>query len=199
MLSVALTGNIGAGKSTVAGLFRHWGATIIDADQLVRETQGPGSPVLRKIAATFGDDVIREDGSLDRSALRAKVLADPAALADLNRIVHPEVHRRRKQLLEQARVQGTRIVISDIPLLFEAADPAEFDVVVLVDAPEQVRRDRLMRSRALSASEIDSVMRAQLPAAGKRTRSNYVIDNDGDLASLERAAAGVWQALLARA
>ncbi|HEX7337889.1 MAG TPA: dephospho-CoA kinase, partial [Gemmatimonadales bacterium] len=89
MLSVALTGNIAAGKSTVAELFRRWGATIIDADQLVRETQAPGQPVLQAIAERFGRELIAADGSLDRPALRARVLADPQALADLNRIVHP--------------------------------------------------------------------------------------------------------------
>ena len=199
MLSVALTGNIGAGKTTVAELFRRWGATIIDADQLVREAQAPGQPVLKKIAARFGGAVIRADGTLDRAALRAKLVKDPAALADLNRIVHPEVHRRRKQLLEQARARGHRIVISDIPLLFEAADPSEFDAVVLVDAPEPVRRARLLSSRAWPEDEVDRMIRAQLPSAPKRARSDYVIDNDGDLEALERSATAVWQALLVRA
>ncbi|HEY0351221.1 MAG TPA: dephospho-CoA kinase, partial [Gemmatimonadales bacterium] len=103
MLSVALTGNIGAGKTTVVGLFRRWGATIIDADQLVREAQAPGQPALHEIAARFGAELIRADGTLDRAALRGKVLKDPAAMADLNRIVHPEVDRRRRRLLQQAR------------------------------------------------------------------------------------------------
>jgi dephospho-CoA kinase len=199
MLSVALTGNIGAGKTTVVGLFRRWGATIIDADQLVREAQAPGQPVLKEIAARFGAEIIRPDGTLDRAALRAKVLKDPAAMAELNRIVHPEVHRRRKQLLEQARERGDRIVVSDIPLLFEAADPSEFDVVVLVDAPESLRRARLISSRDWPGEEIDPMIRAQLLSAPKRRRSDFVIDNDGDLEALERSASGVWQALLARA
>jgi dephospho-CoA kinase len=199
MLSVALTGNIGAGKTTVVGLFRSWGATIIDADQLVREAQAPGQPVLKAIAARFGAEVIRADGTLDRAAVRAKVLKDPEALAELGRIVHPEVHRRRKQLLEQARERGDRIVISDIPLLFEAADPSEFDAVVLVDAPEPLRRSRLISSRAWPADEVDPMIRAQLLSAPKRAGSDYVIDNDGDLEALERSASMVWQALLARA
>jgi dephospho-CoA kinase len=198
MLSVALTGNIGAGKSTVAELFSRWGATIIDADQLVREAQAPGRPALARIAEQFGAGVIRPDGTLDRAALRATVLRDPAALADLNRIVHPEVDRRRRELLAEARARGDRIVVSDIPLLFESGDPTEFDAVVLVDAPEGVRRGRL-RSRALPAEELEGMMAAQLPPASKRPRSDYVIDNDGDRASLERAAASVWQALVARA
>jgi dephospho-CoA kinase len=199
MLSVALTGNIGAGKTTVAQLFRSWGATVIDADQLVREAQAPGQPVLRRIADRFGTEVIAADGSLDRGKLRAKVLADPAALADLNRIVHPEVHRRRKRLVEEARARGDRIVVSDIPLLYEAADPTEFDAVVLVDAPEPVRRARVLGSRSLPPDEVDRMMSAQMGSAPKRTRSDYVIDNDGDLQALERSAASVWQALLARA
>jgi dephospho-CoA kinase len=199
MLSVALTGNIGAGKSTVGELFRKWGATIIDADQLVREIQSPGRPALVQIAQRFGAGVIKDDGTLDRAALRTKVLSDPTALADLNRIVHPEVRRRRLTLLEEARARGERIVVSDIPLLFEADDPASFDAVVLVDAPEAVRRDRLVNLRGLSTVEAERMMQAQQPSAAKRARSDYVIQNDGDVPALERAAALVWQSLLDRA
>ena len=199
MFSVALTGNIGAGKTTVARLFARWGATIIDADQLVRETQAPGQAVLERIAARFGAELINQDGSLDRAALRVKVMADPAALTDLNRIVHPEVRRRRLQLLAEARARGDRIVVSDIPLLFEVDDPAGFDAVVLVDAPEEVRRARLLASRGLSPVEADRMIAAQQSSAAKRARSDHVIDNEGDLDALERSAAAVWQALLARA
>jgi dephospho-CoA kinase len=199
MLSVALTGNVGAGKTTVAELFKKWGATIIDADQLVREIQSPGQAALVEIAQRFGAGVIRTDGTLDRAALRGKVLADPSALADLNRIVHPEVRRRRLTLLEEARARGERIVVSDIPLLFEADDPASFDAVVLVDAPEMVRRDRLVHLRGLSTMEAERMIQAQQPSAAKRALSDYVIQNDGDVPALQRAAALVWQSLLDRA
>jgi dephospho-CoA kinase len=199
MLSVALTGNIGAGKTTVARLFAEWGATIIDADQLVRDIQTPGQPAFEQIAKRFGGSVVLTDGTLDRGALRAKVLTDPGALADLNRIVHPEVQRRRLKLLEEARARGDRIVVSDIPLLFEADDPASFDAVVLVDAADTVRRARLVKLRGLTPSEADRMMQAQLPAAAKHARSDYVIENDGDIPALERAAALVWQSLLDRA
>jgi dephospho-CoA kinase len=199
VLSVALTGNIGAGKTTVAQLFESWGATIIDADQLVRDAQAPGQPVLNAIASRFGAEVIQSDGTLDRPILRAKVLADPVALADLNRIIHPEVSRRRLELLGQARRRGDRIVVSDIPLLFEAEDPSAFDAVVLVDAPESVRRARLLASRDLSDEDVSGMIRAQLPSGPKRERSDYVIENNGDRASLERASREVWQSLLDRA
>jgi dephospho-CoA kinase len=199
MLSVALTGNVGAGKTTVAELFKRWGATVIDADQLVREAQAPGQPVLAKIVSRFGKEFLQPDGTLDRAALRVRVLGDADALADLNRIVHPEVHLRRQALLAAARARGDRIVVSDIPLLFESADPAEFDAIVLVDAPEAVRRARLLATRPLPPEEADRLMAVQLPSTPKRARSDYVIENDGDLPALERAAAAVWDALVKRA
>jgi dephospho-CoA kinase len=199
MLNVALTGNIAAGKSAVAGLFQRWGATIIDADQIVREVQAPGGPVLREIVRRFGDEVMLADGSLDRPALRRRVLADPEALAALNGIVHPAVHARRAELVDRAASQGARVVVSDIPLLFEAADPSQFDVIVLVDAPEDVRLARLVEHRGLKPDEARGMIRAQLPASDKRPRSDFVIQNDGDPAALERAAREVWHALSSRA
>ena len=197
-LSIALTGNIAAGKSTVAELFRSWGATIIDADQVVREIQSSGTPALARIAARFGRELILPDGSLDRAGLRKMVLDDATALADLNHIIHPEVYRRRLALLAEARARGDKIVVSDIPLLFEVDDPSAFDAVVLVDAPPAVRRNRL-RARGLSEAEAERMMGAQLDAASKRQGSDYVIDNDGDLEKLERNASTVWRSLATRA
>jgi dephospho-CoA kinase len=196
MLSVALTGNIAAGKSTVAELFRRWGATVIDADRLAREAQAPGTPVLAAITVRFGPEILQPDGSLDRAALRRRVMADRGALAELNGMVHPEVRRRRAELVRAAAARGDRIVVSEIPLLFEAADPTGFDAVVLVDAPLDVRRRRLLQDRDLSPDEADRMLAAQLPTDTKRHRSDYVIDNIADLAALERAAQAVWQSLL---
>jgi dephospho-CoA kinase len=199
MLNVALTGNIAAGKSAVAGLFRQWGATVLDADEIVREVQAPGSPVLQRIAERFGPSVLRPDGSLDRPGLRRVVLSEPDALAALNRIVHPAVQVRRTELMAEAAARGDRLVVSDIPLLFEAANPNEFDVIVLVDAPEALRLERIVERRGLARSEALKMIRAQMPAVEKRARSDFVIENDGDLAALERSAGAVWRALLARA
>jgi dephospho-CoA kinase len=199
VLHVALTGNIAAGKSTVAELFRGWGATIIDADRLVREAQAPGSPLLEALVARFGGGIVDAEGALDRGALRRLVMADPGALADLNRLVHPEVHRRRAALEAAARARGDRILVSDIPLLFETLDPSAFDAVVLVDAPVALRRARLLATRGLTAPEADQMLAAQAPSGPKRARSTYVIDNDGDRAALEARAREVWNALVARA
>jgi dephospho-CoA kinase len=199
MLNVGLTGNIAAGKSAVAALFRQWGATIIDADEIVREVQAPGGPVMERIAQRFGAGVLRADGALDRPALRRLVLDDAEALATLNQIVHPAVQARRAELMHAAAARGDRIVVSDIPLLFEAADPDEFDAVVLVDAPEELRLARLMAHRGLTRDEARRMIRAQLPSRDKRARSDFVIDNDGDLAALERRTDRVWHALVSRA
>jgi dephospho-CoA kinase len=199
MLNVALTGNIAAGKSSVAELFRRWGATVLDADAIVREVQRPGTPVMRRIAERFGDAVVRPDGSLDRPALRRIVMADPDAREALERIVHPAVYARRAELATEAEARGDSVVVSDIPLLFESGDPEAFDAVVLVDATEPVRLLRLVEERGLSEAEALEMIRAQMPASAKRARSHYVIDNDGDLAALERAASAVWRALVARA
>src|SRR5437879_6191678 len=145
MLNVALTGNIAAGKSTVVELFRGWGATIIDADELARQAQAPGGEVLAAIAQRFGSDVLAPEGALDRAALRSKVMGDQAALDALNAIVHPAVRRRRDDLAREARERGDVLLVNDIPLLFEVLDPGQFDAVVLVDAGVALRRTRLRR------------------------------------------------------
>src|SRR3990172_6616515 len=151
LLNIALTGNIAAGKTTVVELLRSWGATVIDADALTREAQAPGTEILAAIAGRFGADVLGPGGVLDRAALRAKVMGDEAALAALNAIVHPVVGRRRDELQREAASRGDLLLVNDIPLLFEALDPARFDVIVLVDAPPATRRVRLRTLRQLSS------------------------------------------------
>ena len=199
MLNVALTGNIAAGKSTVVDLFRRWGATVIDADALAREAQAPGGEVLAAIVRRFGSDVLAPDGSLDRGALRSKVMGDQAALDALNQIVHPAVRRRRDELARAAAENGDVLVINDIPLLFEVLDPTQFDAVVLVDAAVALRRTRLRGTRGLSNDEADRVIAAQMPAERKRAKSDFVIDNDGTLRQLERRARAVFEELRRRA
>jgi len=199
MLNVGLTGNIAAGKSTVVDLFRSWGATIIDADALAHEAEAPGSEALAAIVRRFGRDVLAADGTLDRAALRGKVMGDDAALAALNAIVHPAVQRRRAELLAVARERGDELVINDIPLLFEAVDPAQFDTIVLVDASPALRRTRLRAMRGLSNDEADRMLASQMPSERKRPRSEFVIENDGDLKELERRARAVFQELGRRA
>lgn len=199
MLNVGLTGNVAAGKSSVGRLFAGWGATVIDADAIVRELQQPGTPVMAAIAARFGPEVLHADGTLDRAALRRRILTEASARLDLNAIMHPAVMARRAELQAAAQARGVPIVVNDIPLLFEVTDPAAYDAIVLVDAPAALRRDRLQQLRGLSAVEANALIASQQPSEEKRARSTYVIDNTGDVAALERAARAVWQALEARA
>ena len=199
MLRVGLTGNVASGKTSVARLFQRWGATLVDADAIVHQLQEPGTAVFDAIVARFGPAVVTRDGTLDRRALGRLVFADPDARLALNAIVHPAVATRRSELLAEARRDGAGIVVEDIPLLFEVLDPASFDVIVLVDAPVAVRRDRVMHDRHLPADEADRMIASQLPAEAKRERSHYVIDNDGDRTTLELRAHAVWERLLKRA
>lgn len=198
-LSVGLTGNVAAGKSTVAALFAQWGARIVDADRIVHELQAPGTPVFAAILGRFGPAVQAPDGTLDRAALRQRVLSDPVLRRDLEAIVHPAVAARRDALLAAARAEGVPVVIHDIPLLFEVMEPGMFDAVVLVDAPQALRRRRLIEERGLPAAEADRLMASQMSPEAKRTRSDFVIENDGTLAALADRAREVWDTLSRRA
>lgn len=199
MLRVGLTGNAAAGKSTVLALFKRWGADVIDSDGLAREAVAPGSPALDAIFQRFGGDLRLPDGSLDRASLRRRVLANDEQRAVLNAIVHPEVARLSLKLEQDARARGDRILVADIPLLFEVLSPSSFDVVVLVDAPEAVRRSRLLEMRGYSREEADDLLGAQLPSRLKRERSHIVIDNDGTREALEARAREAWMELERRA
>lgn len=199
MLIVGLTGNIGAGKSSVARLFALWGATVVDADALAREAVAPGSEALRAIAARWGDRVLTPDGALDRAALRHIVFADAAERAALDAIVHPEIGRRRSGAIAAARARGERLVICDVPLLFEAGLTGIVDVIVLVDAPREQRLERLTGERGLSAADAAAMMAAQWPTERKRRQADWVIENDGTWAELEPRARAVFDALRAQA
>lgn len=195
MLSLALTGNIASGKSSVARLLAAHGVTIIDADVLAREAVAPGSPGLAAVVARFGTGVLTTDGALDRAALRAIVFADPSAREALNAIVHPEVGRRREQALAVARARGDRLVISDIPLLFEVGLEGAFDGVILVDAPEAEREARLVRDRGLPVAEARAMIAAQWPASRKRAGARWVVENDSTPAALAHRVEALWREL----
>ena len=195
MIRIGLTGTMGAGKSTVSGLFESWGARRVDADVLARQVVEPGQPGLEAIRRTFGARMLRSDGTLDRAALRAVVFEDPAALRRLEAIIHPAVDRRRAVLLEDARREGARVAVIEIPLLFEKELRGEFDTVVVVDAPEDVRRRRVYETRGLTPEEFSAMDSAQWPGERKRAAADHVIWNDDDLASLESEAREVWDAV----
>jgi dephospho-CoA kinase len=195
MLLVGLTGNIGSGKSTVDQLLSERGATIIDADVLSRRAVEIGTPAYRAIVERWGTSILGPDGMLDRGALRRIVFSDPAELEQLNSLVHPEVERMRAELVEAARLRGDKLVVCDVPLLFERKMTDLFDRIVLVDAPRPVRLERLVRERGLRETEAMDMIVAQMPAELKRARADFVIDNIGTLTQLDARVAEVWGAL----
>lgn len=196
MLLVGLTGNIGSGKSTVAQLLSERGATIIDADVLARRAVELGTPAYDQIVRRWGQAVLSPDAHLDRTALRRIVFGDHAQLEELNQIVHPEVERLRAKLVDEARARGDRVVVCDIPLLFERHMRDQFDKVILVDAERPVRLERLVQDRGLRETEAMEMIAAQMPAALKRAGADVVIENNGTLGELERRVREIWISLL---
>ncbi len=199
MLIVGLTGNIAAGKSAVAARLAAHGVPIVDADRLARDAVAPGSPALARIVARWGTAILGADGALDRAALRRIVFADPAERRALDAIVHPEVARAREEAVAALRARGERLVVCDIPLLFEAGLDTTVDRVVLVDAPVAQRRERLVRDRGLPPDEADAMIAAQLPPDGKRARAHHIIENAGTRAELDAAVDALHDVLRAAA
>jgi dephospho-CoA kinase len=195
-VQVGLTGGIGSGKSAVARRFAELGALVIDSDALAREVVAAGMPGLAAVVEAFGPGVLREDGTLDRPALGRIVFGDDEARARLNRIVHPLV-RRRAVDLAAAAPEGT-VVVQDVPLLVESGLGGSFDLVVVVEAPEDVRVARLARDRGMGEAEARSRMAAQASDAERRAAADVVIVNDTDLATLRDRVDEVWRERIAQ-
>jgi dephospho-CoA kinase len=199
VLSVALTGNVGSGKSTVAAKWDAAGVPVVSADELARRAVLPDTDGLRRIREAFGDGVLAADGSLDRVRMRQLVFSDPSARARLEGILHPLIRDLRLEWLEERRRDGDAVVVSEIPLLYETGAEGEFDVVVLVDAPPELRLVRIMRGRGIDEAEARGIMGAQMDASRKRAAADFVIDNDGSLEALAERADAVLSELRARA
>ncbi len=197
VLRVALTGNIASGKSAVAHVWRSLGAHVIDADVLARSAVEPDTPGHSAVVRAFGSKILAEDGTIDRAQLRTVVFAHNELRARLESILHPEIGRLRAQQEADLAGQGVRLVVSDIPLLFETGMDDQFDVIVLVDAPGALRERRLVEQRGLSTEEARAIMDAQMPSEEKRARSHIVIENDGSLDDLRARATQVWEELQA--
>ena len=196
MLLVGLTGNIASGKSTVAQFLSEHGATIIDADVLARRAVERGSRAFDAIVTRWGTSILAPDGHLDRAALRRVVFGHPKELEELNEIVHPEVERLREQRISEAAGRGDRVVVCDIPLLFEKKMVDRFDRIVLVDAPRPLRLERLVNDRGLRETEAMDMIASQMPAELKRARADFVVDNATTLTELERRVNDVWASLI---
>lgn len=197
MLKVGLTGGIGAGKSEVSRLLDSYGAVIVDADRIAREVVEPGTPGLRAVVAEFGEDVLTEDGALDRPKLGAVVFADGDRLAALNALVHPLVAARSAEL--EAAAGDDAVVVHDVPLLTENGLAPLYDRVVVVDASPATQLDRLVRLRGMAEDDARARMAAQASREDRLAIADVVIDNDGPLESLEPQVRALWSTLHAAA
>lgn len=193
---VALTGGIASGKSTIARRLAEHGAVVVDADQLVRDVQQPGSPVLAAIAAEFGAAVLRPDGSLDRAALGALVFGDQAAIARLNAIVHPAVRAESaRRFAEAFAADPSAVVVYDVPLLVEARVDDPWELVVVAHAPAEVRARRLVELRGLSAAEAAARIGSQVSDDARLAIADVVIDTAGTLEHTRQQVDELWERL----
>ncbi|MBB2746904.1 UNVERIFIED_ORG: dephospho-CoA kinase [Microbispora rosea subsp. rosea] len=196
MLKVGLTGGIGSGKSEVSRRLAARGAVVVDADKIAREVVEPGTPGLAEIVEVFGEDVIRPDGTLDRERLGAIVFADAEKLKVLNGIVHPKVGERSEQLQREA--PDDAVVVYDVPLLAENNLAPLYDVVIVVDTPDEVRLERLLRFRGMPEADARARIAAQASREDRLRIADIVIRNEGSLGNLDAQVDKVWQDLSAR-
>ena len=200
MFIVGLTGGIASGKSTVARRLVDHGAVHVDADALSREVVEPSTSGLEAVAAEFGAGVLAGDGSLDRAALGAIVFADPDARGRLEAIIHPRVHARTAELISAAEAADpAAVVVYDVPLLVEARRELQFDLIVVCEAPAEVRIERLLTNRGMPRAEAERRISAQASDEERRAVADVVIDTSGSLQHTLDQVDELWTDLSARA
>ncbi|MGV8968820.1 MAG: dephospho-CoA kinase [Microbacteriaceae bacterium] len=202
MYLIALTGGIASGKSVVASRLAQLGAVHIDADRLARDVVQPGTPALAKIVAEFGDEVIADDGSLNRQALGAIVFPDASKREILNGITHPAVWAKVVELCSAAQeANPDAVIVYDVPLLVEASPerPITFDLVVVVHAPSSLRLERLMKLRGMTRQEASHRLNSQASDAERLAIADVVIENTGSIETMLQQVDSLWDTVSARA
>ncbi|GAA3651086.1 dephospho-CoA kinase [Nocardioides ginsengisoli] len=194
-MRVGLTGGIASGKSTVSSILRELGAVVIDADQIAREVVAKGTPGLAAVVEAFGPDMLTPEGELDRPKMGALVFADETQRKVLESIVHPLVFERYAELEAAAPADG--IVVHDIPLLVESGRAEEFEAVIVVDAPEELQIERMVRDRGWTEDDARARIAAQATREQRRAVATYLIENTGTREDLRLAVTEVFEALLA--
>ena len=193
---IALTGGIASGKSTIAARLAEHGAVIIDADRIVRDVQQPGSPVLDAIASAFGEDVIAANGSLDRAALGARVFGDDTALQRLNAIVHPAVRAESQRRFDSAlAADPAAVIVYDVPLLVEARVDDPWDLIVVADAPAELRVRRMVQLRGMTEEDARRRIGAQVSDDARRAIADVVIDTSGTAERTLEQVDALWESL----
>lgn len=193
---IGLTGGIASGKSTVSALLVNKGARLVDADVIAREVMLPGHEVLAAAAKQFGKEILFSDGTLNRAKLGEIVFQDPVALQTLNNLTHPAIRQEIKnRMYSMEQEEPKRLIIVDIPLLFESGLESLFHEIVVVYVPREVQITRLMERNRLSLEEAEARLNAQMDIEQKRNKADYIIDNSGDLAYTEQQVAVFWDRL----
>lgn len=194
-MKVGLTGGIGAGKSTVADMFSKLGAVVIRSDELARQVIEPNTPGFQKVLSRFGNQILQENGSIDRQKLAQIVFNDQNSLKDLEEIIHPLVRNKTNELID-SQTQET-IVVNEVPLLLEKKMEKMFDFLVVVISSDKNRINRLQK-RGISEPEAKKRMSLQVSDEARKSLADFLITNDGNIDQLEADVAKVWQALLER-
>lgn len=193
-MNIGLTGGIASGKSTVSKMLVRLGALLIDADRIAREVVMPGSPVLAEVAAHFGQEVLNEDGTLNRKRLGEIIFHDPAEREKLDSLMHPPIRQQMKdRMREHASRDPNSMIVVDVPLLYESGLESMFDEVVVVYVPESVQIARLMERNQLPREEAIRRLQSQMPLEKKRERADVVIDNQGTIDETMRQVEQYWR------
>lgn len=193
MLKVGLTGGMGSGKSTVAARLAQLGATVIDADAIAREIVEPGQPALAELAERFGEEILTDDGALDRAELARRAFVDAESTEALNAITHSRIAERTAEYYRQAAAAAAPVVVYDMPLLFEKGLEADQDLVLVVHAPEELRIQRLVESRGVDREDAARRIAAQLDDATRIAKADVVLDNTASVAKLQAQVDRAWR------
>lgn len=194
MITIGLTGGIGSGKSTVSSRLAEHGAFIVDADLVAREIVEPGQPALAELAEAF-DGVLNPDGTLNRAELARQAFATPEATEKLNAITHPRIRARTEELFKQGRESGAEVLVYDMPLLIENGEVDKVDHVLVVDAPDELRIDRLVQHRGLDEDDARRRIAAQIDRATRLNAADTVLDNSGTVEQLLEQVDDFWAGL----
>jgi dephospho-CoA kinase len=194
MITIGLTGGIGSGKSTVSSRLAELGAFIVDADLVAREIVEPGQPALAELAEAF-DGVLNPDGTLNRAELARQAFATPEATEKLNAITHPRIRTRTEELFKEGRESGAQVLVYDMPLLIENGEVDKVDHVLVVDAPDELRIDRLVQHRGLDEDDARRRIAAQIDRATRLNAADTVLDNSGTVEQLLEQVDGFWDGL----
>lgn len=195
MLKIAITGGAGSGKSVVARMFQDLGAAVLDADEIAHAVVAAGAAAWEELQKAFGPEFFLEDGALNRPLMARTVFTDPQARQRLNAIVHPFVAREIRERLADLERQGVKLVLVEVPLLFEAGLAGGYDRVIVVDADPREQAERLQTRDHREEAEIQGIIQAQLPLQDKVARADYVVNNRGPLTATRRQVEFIWQDL----